>query len=109
MPCRLPKKWWKWVWSSRPVAAVQVYSAGRYPWTGAQFRRAREAAGWSQVQLAAQAHLFVYEVQKLEAGQKIPPNKLPRLLACLEPWLEKPKRGTGSATPKPISPPHNPS
>ncbi|PIQ26636.1 hypothetical protein COW36_01250 [bacterium (Candidatus Blackallbacteria) CG17_big_fil_post_rev_8_21_14_2_50_48_46] len=72
----------------------------RYPWTGAQFRRAREAAGWSRVELAAQAHLFVYEVQKLEGGQKIPPHKYPRLLDCLKPWLEKPRRPESQAKPK---------
>lgn len=84
---------------------AQAFSAGRYPWTGAQFRRAREAAAWSQVELAAKAQLFVYEVQKLEAGQKIPPNKFPRLLACLQPYLGKPKRAPAF---KPTTPPAKP-
>ncbi|MBT9548822.1 MAG: helix-turn-helix domain-containing protein [Candidatus Sericytochromatia bacterium] len=97
---------------------MSLVSLGRYPWTGAQFRRAREAAAWSQVELAARAQLFVYEVQKLEAGQKIPPNKFPRLLACLQPYLEKPKRApvqpafkpTTQPTPptRPTPPLHNP-
>lgn len=58
-----------------------------YPYSGPEFRAAREKGGLSVVQLAAQSHMFVYEIQHLESGQKVPPNKYPRVQAVLQPWL----------------------
>jgi DNA-binding transcriptional regulator YiaG len=59
----------------------------RYPYSGDAFRHAREKAGLSRVQLAAQAHVFVYEVMHLEAGKQVPPNKYSALMAVLQPYL----------------------
>lgn len=58
-----------------------------YPYSGADFRTAREQSGLTVVELAAKAHMFVYEIQHLESGQKVPPNKYPKVQAILQPWL----------------------
>jgi len=58
-----------------------------YPYSGEDFRKAREKANLTRAEMAAKSHTFVYEIINLEASKQVPPNKFIKIMAILGNYL----------------------